>query len=159
MNRSQTWYCLKPMQEPGDNTLHLKRSIWSSRFQTPRSNTIPKKAPRLRERSNSRILDRGCPGQSHQSISLEPRKKVPGNPIHRRVDRSASVSGCDRPAGGSFLMSSLGSCHEPPNNYISLGRCGAGRVFMRYFGASGSLIHCRYCGGRSIRFRGTSQLV
>jgi len=44
-------------------------------------------------------------------------------------------------------MSSLGSCHEPPNNYISLGRCGAGRVFMRYFGASGSLIHCRYCGG------------
>jgi hypothetical protein len=44
-------------------------------------------------------------------------------------------------------MSSPGSCHEPPNNYISLGRCGAGRVFMRYFGASGSVIHCRYIGG------------
>src|SRR6202051_1727511 len=44
MNRSQIWYSSKPAQEPGDNTLPRKTSIWSWRFQTPHSNTILEKS-------------------------------------------------------------------------------------------------------------------
>src|ERR1700731_3393226 len=37
---------------------------------------------------------------------------------------------------------------EPPNSHMELGRRGggAGRLFIRYFGASGPLIRCMYSG-------------
>lgn len=73
-------------------------------------------------------------------------------------ERESAFRGARRSAGG-VPTGERGSCHEPPKNYIWLGFFGAGRVFMRYFGACGSLTHCRHSGGRFIRFQGTSQLV
>jgi hypothetical protein len=78
-------------------------SIWSSKFQTRHSITILEESSSLMKTRGFRNIGSWMSRRGRPGISIH-RGKVRGVPVHRRVGRRSSVSGCDGPPEGPFLV-------------------------------------------------------